>query len=297
MEMACYANVENVYETVQAASRPPSIPKQDNNEATNKKTLFVVAISFGICFLLSVAAFILLIMQLQNEMNGMREKLDKLNEIDSSLASNINDTQKQQLENFEKLTTQLNFSLAKISNETQTTSTSIKYELEIMKTKVSQLDSKILIGDKKLKANLTEASSNIDKLLSIIGWFRASNNLIYKRFTDSVNYTTAKAICEGMGARLVSTGIRNNQVKNEIFTKHYLTGAYAWIGLDDISNEGVWIWSDGVNDSPSAIWAPGEPTGGFNEDCAIMLFWNSKLVVYDGGCTDSYRFVCEKDFA
>ncbi|XP_077973640.1 lectin-like [Styela clava] len=210
MEIECYANVENIYETAQTASRPPSIPEQDNNKATNKKTIFVVTVSFEIYFIVSVAAFVLLITQ---------------------------------------------------------------------------------------KANLTEANLRINKMFSISGWFRASNNLIYKRFTDSVNYATAKAQCEGMGARLVSTGIRNNKVKSEIFTKHYLTGAYAWIGLNDISNEGIWVWSDVVNVSPSKIWAPAEPTGGLNEDCAHMILLNSKLDVYDGGCTGPHRFVCESDSA
>ena len=53
-------------------------------------------------------------------------------------------------------------------------------------------------------------------MFSISGWFRASNNLIYKRFTDFVNYETAKDQCDGMGARLVSTGIRNNTVKKYV---------------------------------------------------------------------------------
>uniref|UniRef100_UPI00193A620A uncharacterized protein LOC120333977 n=1 Tax=Styela clava TaxID=7725 RepID=UPI00193A620A len=214
MEMEYYANgqSENTYEIPQNASEPAVVPKQNNNNTTNKKTVFVVAISFGICFIVSVAALIL-IMQFQNEMKHMREKLDKMSKIDSSLVSNISDTQKQQMETFEKLTTQFNYSLAKISNETQKTSSSIKKELENMKNEVSQLDSKILIGDNKLKANLTDTTSRMNKMFSISGWFRASNNLIYKRFTDSVNYATAKAQCEGMGARLVSTGMRNNQVK------------------------------------------------------------------------------------
>ncbi|XP_077972805.1 lectin-like [Styela clava] len=164
-----------------------------------------------------------------------------------------------------------------------------------MKNEVSQLDSKIFIGDNKLKENLTKASLRMNKMFS--GWFRASNNLIYKRSTDSVNYATAKAQCEGMGARLVSTGIRNNQVKNEIFPKHYLTGAYAWIRLDDINNEGIWVWSDGMNDSPSAIWRTGEPKGGRSENCAIILISNSKIVVADLNCSQNCRFVCEKEFA
>ncbi|XP_039257357.2 uncharacterized protein LOC120333984 isoform X1 [Styela clava] len=266
--MECYANFQsqNIYETAQTASESQTIPKQDNKEATNKKTLFVLAISSGICIIVSVAAFIL-IMQLHNEMNRMKDKLDKMSEIDSSLASHINDTQK--------------------------TSSSIKHELKNMKNGLSQLDSKILIGDNNLKANLSEANLRMNKMFSISGWFRASNNLIYKRFTDFVNYATAKAQCEEMGARLVSTGIRNNQVKNEIFPKHYLTGAYAWIGLDDISKEGIWVWSDGGNESTSAIWQSSQPNGGRKENCAVIVLPGA----FDIACSGVQRFVCEREFA
>ncbi|XP_077973652.1 CD209 antigen-like protein 2 [Styela clava] len=261
MDTECYTNgqSENAYEIPQPASGPSAVPKQDDNKATKKKTVFFVAISFGICFIVSVAAF-LLIMQLQNEMKHM--------------------------------TTQFNLSLAKISNETQKTSSSIKHDLKNMKNEVSQLDSKILIGNTELKENLTEANSRINKMFSISGWFRASNYLIYKRFTDNVDYATAKAQCEGMGARLVSTGIRNNRLKNEIFPEHYLTGAYAWIGLNDIDNEGIWVWSDGVNGSPSAIWGSSQPNGGRSENCAVVLLSGA----FDIACSSGNRFVCEREF-
>ncbi|XP_077972804.1 lectin-like [Styela clava] len=135
----------------------------------------------------------------------------------------------------------------------------------------------------------------MNKMFSISGWFRASNNLIYKRFTDFVNYETAKDQCDGMGARLVSTGIRNNTLKNEIFPKHYLTGVSAWIGLDDIITEGIWVWSDGVNESPNSLWNAAEPNGGRTENC-VEVFNNSTIVGNDAPCTLFRRFVCEREF-
>ncbi|XP_077972828.1 uncharacterized protein LOC144428051 [Styela clava] len=293
MEMECYeyGQRENAYEIPQTPSVPPAVPKQDNNEAMNKKTLFVLAISFGICFIVSVAAFIL-IMQLQNDMKYTKEKLEEMIETDSSLANVFNDTQKQQVKNFEKQETDFKSSLRKISNETQQTFLKTKSELEIsIKKELSELNSKIHNGDNKLNKSLSDTNSRITEMFSISGWFRASNNLIYKRFTDPVNYATAKAQCEGMGARLVSTGIRNNQVKNEIFPKYYLTGAFAWIGLDDISNEGIWVWSDRVNESPSAIWESSEPNGGRRENCAVIRLSG----VVDTACSEVYKFVCEKN--
>ncbi|XP_077973631.1 lectin-like [Styela clava] len=207
-------------------------------------------------------------MQLQNEIKYTKERLEKMSETDSSLANNINDTQKRSLKTKSELETSI-------------------------KTEVSELNSKIHNGDNKLNKSLSDTNSRITEMFSISGWFRASNNLIYKRFTDSVNYATAKAHCEGMGARLVSTGIRNSQNKSEIFPNQYLTGAYAWIGLDDISSEGTWVWSDGANGSPSAIWESLEPNGGRKENCAVIRLSG----VIDVACSEIHRLVCEKEFA
>ncbi|XP_077972954.1 lectin-like [Styela clava] len=174
----------------------------------------------------------------------------------------------------------------------------LKRELEItIKKEISHLDSKIYNGENKLNTRLTNVNAMINEMVLISGWFRASNNLIYKRFTDSVNYATAKTQCKVLGARLVSTGIRNNQVKSEIFSKDYLTGANAWIGLDDISNEGTWIWSDGVNESPSGLWESSQPDGGRIENCVVNKLFASKLGLHDYSCSDTHRFVCEKEFA
>ncbi|XP_077972803.1 lectin-like [Styela clava] len=142
--------------------------------------------------------------------------------------------------------------------------------------------------------SLSDINSRITQNVFDIRMFRASNNLFYKRFPDSVNYATANAQCEGMGARLISTGMRCSKVKNEIFPKHYLTGASSWIGLEDISNEGIWVWSDGVNETPSVIWAPGQPNGGRTENCAGVTN-NSIIVANDARCLNVHRFVCKRE--
>ncbi|XP_077972802.1 lectin-like [Styela clava] len=163
-------------------------------------------------------------------------------------------------------------------------------EMKLMREKLDTLKTTL-----KNNTNLTDANSWMNEMFSLSGWFRASNNLIYKRFTDSVNYATAKAQCEEMGARLVSTGIRDNKVKIEIFPKHYLAGVSAWIGLDDIRNEGIWVWSDGVNESPNSLWDAPEPNGGRTENCVEVVFYNSTFVGNDAPCTLFRRFVCERE--
>ncbi|XP_077973404.1 uncharacterized protein LOC144428277 [Styela clava] len=381
MEMEPYANFqsENIYETPQTSAArnvagPPAILKQDNNKGTNKKTLIVLAISLGICFLVSVAAFTL-IMHLQSEVKHLRKKLKKISENDSSLVVIRNDIQKRSMEIKHELEiikneqkqleskifigdNKLNVSLTdansnidrlvEIRNDTQKSSIKTKHELKIIKNELKQLESKIFIGDNKLNESLTDANSNIDKLVKeimngtqrrfikmkneleiikneqkqleskiFIGdnklnksltdansnidkllsmeWFRASNNLFYKRFVIYVNYVTAKAQCEGLGARLVSTGIRNIQVKNEIFPGRYLSGRIpVWIGLDDINSEGMWVWSDGGSGSP--MWETSEPNGGESENCAVVILLRANIGVHDVFCSRLHKFVCEREY-
>ena len=56
------------------------------------------------------------------------------------------------------------------------------------------------------------------------------------------------------------------------------TGSSCWIGLNDIDNEGTYVWADGTA-STYTHWTPGEPSGG-SEDCTEMYpttgNWNDK---------------------
>ena len=48
-----------------------------------------------------------------------------------------------------------------------------------------------------------------------------------------------------------------------------------WIGFNDITTDGTWVWSDGTP-SDYTIWSPNEPNGGTNENCGELFngVWN-----------------------
>eukprot|EP01084_Bolivina_argentea_P275289 469454_1 len=86
----------------------------------------------------------------------------------------------------------------------------------------------------------------------------------------------------------------------------------AWIGLNDLQQEGVWEWTDGAecnvpNANCTALWGPGEPSN-FNiwhpdqsdgEDCGVLR-WNGQLsrwTIGDKFCDNLYATVCSKDEA
>ena len=66
--------------------------------------------------------------------------------------------------------------------------------------------------------------------------------------------------------------------------------SYTWIGLDDKSNEGVFVWIDG-SDLEWANWGSGEPNDyGSGEDCAHVTtdgIWN------DNVCSSQFAYACQ----
>lgn len=112
----------------------------------------------------------------------------------------------------------------------------------------------------------------------------------YRRVTMGQTWDTARMTCETDGAYLavIDDESENGHVR-------ILGGGSVWIGLNDKTTEGTWVW---VNGSPPTYtrWDFGEPNNSGDEDCAEMLDglgdygdWN------DSGCTNSRWFVCECD--
>ena len=62
-----------------------------------------------------------------------------------------------------------------------------------------------------------------------------------------------------------------------------VTGGSCWIGINDIDNEGTFIWADGTEVTYTG-WPIGEPNNSGNEDCTHMYttgYWNDRACTYD----------------
>ena len=68
-----------------------------------------------------------------------------------------------------------------------------------------------------------------------------------------------------------------------------------WIGLNDIANEGKWIWNDGKAAwNVEILWLIGEPNNFRNEDCAEIGYNNSSFAL-DANCNTTFVYgICEK---
>lgn len=63
--------------------------------------------------------------------------------------------------------------------------------------------------------------------------------------------------------------------------------AYCWIGLNDIDNEGTFVWADG-NNSTYRDWYPGRPNDvDIDQDCGHTTsspYWYDNVCTYVADC-------------
>ena len=61
-----------------------------------------------------------------------------------------------------------------------------------------------------------------------------------------------------------------------------------WIGMNDMVNEGEWVWSDG-SEVTWMNWREGWSKGGTDKNCATIFHgkW------YAEECFNRYRFICK----
>ncbi len=63
-----------------------------------------------------------------------------------------------------------------------------------------------------------------------------------------------------------------------------------WIGLSDVTMEGTFVWMDGST-STYSNWRPGEPAGGYTEQCVVAMKHTSNKF-NDIRCSNGYPYVC-----
>ncbi|XP_019628228.1 PREDICTED: sushi, von Willebrand factor type A, EGF and pentraxin domain-containing protein 1-like [Branchiostoma belcheri] len=91
------------------------------------------------------------------------------------------------------------------------------------------------------------------------------SNSCYILLDESADYMTARKICESGGGYLV---VVKDEGEHQFLIDHLNSTVDIWIGLDDIINEGTFVYNDGSPLGAFSKWAHGEPNdGGGNQDC------------------------------
>lgn len=121
-----------------------------------------------------------------------------------------------------------------------------------------------------------------------VGW-TLFNNHCYKYFSDLRSWSSAKSHCESLGSTLAAI---HSADENTFVHTLISTGESPWLGGNDISSEGSWVWEDGENWGGFTPWNSGEPNNLYDEDCLVMGYvsanWN------DLDCGDARSRLCKK---
>jgi len=104
------------------------------------------------------------------------------------------------------------------------------------------------------------------------------------------NWESQRNRCRDLGGDLVAI---DNQAENDWLTYLFDLPVASWIGLNDRSREGTYVWSSG-SAAGFRFWASGEPNNRFNEDCVQIGPASAAGRWNDLDCGDSIRGICER---
>lgn len=93
-----------------------------------------------------------------------------------------------------------------------------------------------------------------------------------------------------MGSNLVTV---HNQEEN-VYIQHRHNGEKSWIGLNDRSVEGSFVWTK-KGTSNFRFWAPNQPNNYTDQDCVHTLGAKKGYTWNDVSCDSYFKFTCFKD--
>ena len=115
------------------------------------------------------------------------------------------------------------------------------------------------------------------------GFFDPSGDCI--RFGPAAKWSDGRDVCHAYSATMYAI---EDQLDNDWLTHMIGLNQSYWIGLNDRSDEGTFVWSNGSGAS-YRNWATDEPNDNGNEDCAEIRTngeWN------DESCTTKRGYIC-----
>ena len=113
----------------------------------------------------------------------------------------------------------------------------------------------------------------------------------YKLYTTEVDHDTAEYQCQCTGGYSLAK-IPSAEVNT--FVNSLLGGVDAWIGLNDKTTEGTYVWSDSSALGTYTNWDTSQPNpaNSANQDC-VRIEGGNNGKWDDILCSKSYKFVCE----
>jgi len=116
------------------------------------------------------------------------------------------------------------------------------------------------------------------------------NGYCYFTSQKCTNWTTALSKCRHKNSVLVDV---NNNEEN-VFIQNRHSGGKSWLGFNDRSTEGDFIWEDRGPGNFTA-WAKNQPNNFREEDCVHALGVEYSYEWNDVKCSDCHQYTCRKD--
>jgi hypothetical protein len=120
----------------------------------------------------------------------------------------------------------------------------------------------------------------------------------YRFCRGPVSWQSARDTCAGAGSALatIDDDAENTWVNERV---RFHGRAPAWVGLNDRSREGSWVWEAGGSLGGYQPWQTGEPNNGGScwgceENCGILAFFAGLDTWNDLRCDSNNAFVCER---
>ncbi|XP_076824182.1 CD209 antigen-like protein 2 isoform X1 [Clavelina lepadiformis] len=157
-------------------------------------------------------------------------------------------------------------------------------------------ETQALINDaiRPLQDKISRLSQAASSQVAESGWYTPSNGYQYRLTETEQNWQESRRLCQAMGGDLAAVGMRNVAIRWKLLTEVIKSVRGVWIGLNDISQEGQWMWIDGVREAEgNDNWAAGEPNHAGNEDCAVVNV-PRHIGAHDVSCSRTEFAICEK---
>jgi len=124
------------------------------------------------------------------------------------------------------------------------------------------------------------------------GWIGNSYSC-YWRSSYTATWRSARDACTSMSSGGTSSDLVSVQSLSEnqflVATMH---ASDSWIGLNDLENDGTFVWTDGSSVSYTH-WEAGQPNDLLDQDC-VNIIEGSSGDWDDNHCKESKSFICER---
>jgi len=114
-------------------------------------------------------------------------------------------------------------------------------------------------------------------------------------------WDAANEYCQATYGTSLAT-IKNNYDAAVLREKAFQASEHYWIGVNDLSSEGVWEWTSGYqcatgNCVAEDWWYAGYPrtSTGNTYDCGVVFAWatSAQNMVLDNPCSQAWEFMCD----